>query len=183
MSVMNASLQVSPVTGDVTPYYVAMQPLTRGTTTTEYVSTSCTYVPSTGVLNATASSARYADLAERYTSDSDYESGTVVVFGGEQEVTISSINHDTRVAGVISTNPAYLMNAENGNCTVALTGRVPCKVLGPVSKGTLLVTSDISGVAMAMIKDLYNPGCVIGKSLEEITENEIKTIEVVVGRL
>ena len=128
--------------------------------------------------------AQYADLAENYTSDCDVKPGDVVVFGGTSEITKSSISHDDRVAGIVSTDPAYLMNSnlEDG-VAVALQGRVPCRVLGPVSKGQNVVASSIPGVAQALDKTQYSPGCVIGKSLEDHLENEIKTIEVVVGRL
>jgi hypothetical protein len=131
---------------------------------------------------ATATSALYADLAENYTADQDYAPGTVVVFGGEKEVTTTTITHDTRVAGVISTNPGYLMNAGSKGLPVAFTGRVPCQVRGPVSKGTVLVTSHIPGVAEAINFSMFRPGCVLGKSLEDIATNDVKTIEVVVGR-
>ena len=128
--------------------------------------------------------AQYADLAENYASDCEVKSGDVVVFGGDAEITKSSISHDDRIAGIVSTNPAYLMNAnlEDG-VAVALQGRVPCKVLGPVTKGQNVVASSIPGVAQALDRTQYSPGCVIGKSLEDITTDEIKTIEVVVGRL
>lgn len=182
MSVNQTKLQVFPVTGDVTPYYIAMQPSTTGMTSAEYVSTTCTFSPHNGVLNATATSARYADLAEVFWSDSEYVPGTVVVFGGEKEITITNISHDTRVAGVISTNPAYLMNNDTVGSPVALTGRVPCQVRGPVEKGTVLVSSHIPGVAEALNSSMHRPGCVLGKALEKIDSTDIKTIEVVVGR-
>lgn len=182
MSVNKTTLQVFPVTGDVTPYYIAMQPLTTGLTAAEYVSTTCTFIPQTGVLNATATSARYADLAEVFQADSEYKSGTVVVFGGDKEVTVTDVSHDTRVAGVVSTNPAYLMNNNSSGLPIALTGRVPCQVRGPVNKGTVLVTSTIPGVAEALNDGMFRPGCVVGKSLEQINNTEIKLIEVVVGR-
>lgn len=129
-----------------------------------------------------ASSAKYADLAEVYTSDAEYAPGTVVVFGGTEEVTVTTRSHDTRVAGVVSTNPAYLMNSEATGLPIAFTGRVPCLVNGPVSKGDLLVTSSIPGVAQRIDNSLYNPGCVIGKALGENASNTLTTIEVVVGR-
>ena len=129
-----------------------------------------------------ASSAKYADLAEKYVADTSYRPGTVVVFGGDQEITITNVDHDTRVAGVISTNPAYLMNSESPGLPVALTGRVPCYVLGPVDKGDILVTSQFAGVAQRMIKDRFQPGSVIGKSLGHIGHSEIVVIEIVVGR-
>jgi hypothetical protein len=142
---------------------------------------------SAGNLTATnfigvASSAKYADLAEVYASDKLYEPGTVVIFGGTQEITTTTKTHDTRVAGVISTNPAYLMNSEATGLPVAFTGRVPCRVQGPVTKGAVLVTSAWPGVATTLTDVLFKPGCVLGKALNEITTNEITTIEVVVGR-
>jgi len=129
--------------------------------------------------------ARYADLAENYQADSNYEPGTVLVFGGENEVTISTQSHNTAVAGVVSTNPAHLMNgALDGPNVVALAlqGRVPCLVKGPVIKGTVLVSSDIIGTAEALNTTRFQPGCIIGKSLENIPDDSIKLIEVVVGR-
>jgi len=129
-----------------------------------------------------ASSAKYADLAENYVADAIYMPSVVVVFGGEKEITVSTQSHDTRVAGVISTNPAYLMNSECDGLPVAFTGRVPCMVKGPVNKGDLLVTSIEPGVAQALVSEEFKPGCVFGKSLEQITDSNIATIEVVVGR-
>jgi hypothetical protein len=129
---------------------------------------------------ARATQAQYADLAEKYTADADYAPGTVVVFGGIAEITQSCQTHDTRVAGVISTEPAFLMNAGDQGLPVALTGRVPCQVQGPINKGDLLVTSDLAGTAQRLVD--WKPGCVIGKSLETIQDNVVKTIEIVVGR-
>jgi hypothetical protein len=76
----------------------------------------------------------YADIAERYTSDQQYESGTVVMFGGEQEVTVANIPSTTKVAGIITTEPAQVLNSELENSVaIALVGRVPCKVTGVIS--------------------------------------------------
>ena len=125
--------------------------------------------------------AQYADLAEHYAADADHAPGTVVVFGGAKEITVSNISHDPRVAGVISTNPAYLMNAANAGLPVALTGRVPCQVQGPVAKGDRLVNID-TGVAGRLDPALHEYGCIIGKSLGEIADDSIQTIEIVVGR-
>jgi hypothetical protein len=125
--------------------------------------------------------AKYADLAEHYTADDLYGPGTVVVFGGAKEITVSNISHDPRVAGVISTNPAYLMNAANAGLPVALTGRVPCQVQGPVAKGDRLVNID-TGVAGRLDPALHEYGCIVGKSLGEIADDSIQTIEIVVGR-
>ena len=130
-----------------------------------------------------ATTAQYADLAEIYTSDKNYVPGTVLIFGGDKEVTISTVSHDPRVAGVVSTNPAYLMNSTETGVEVALTGRVPCQVLGPVEKGDRLVSSQWPGIAQRLNSSLYEPGCIIGKALESIDEARVHTIEVVVGRV
>ena len=130
---------------------------------------------------AKATSAQYADLAEIYESDAEYEVGTVVIFGGEKEITVSSMGADTRVAGVISENPAYLMNSEATGQAVALQGKVPCKVVGTINKGDMLVThSQHPGVA----RKTNDPkvGTVIGKALEEYNSTEIGTINIVAGR-
>jgi len=139
---------------------------------------------SAGVITGTSTAARYADLAEKYTSDADYESGTVLVFGGEEEVTICSNKYDKRIAGIVSTDPAYLMNSEGQGATVALLGRVPCKVIGEIRKGDLMVASDTPGHAQAW-RDESNPyiGSVIGKALENKTGAGADVIEVVVGRI
>ena len=133
-------------------------------------------------VHAKATSAQYADLAEVYETDKDYEVGTVVIFGGEKEVTVSSMGADPRVAGVISGEPAYLMNTKSDGQPVALQGKVPCKVVGQISKGDMLVThSQHPGVA----RKGTNPsmGTVIGKALEEYNSTEIGTINIVAGRL
>jgi len=135
---------------------------------------------------AKATSAQYADLAEMYQGDQTYMPGTVVEFGGTHEVTITTVESSTRIAGVVSTNPSYIMNSGLSGLNsvpVALTGRVPCQVLGPVRKGDRLVSSMIPGVAQALDESTYRPGCMIGKSLDDWTESSVKLIEVVVGRL
>jgi hypothetical protein len=138
---------------------------------------------SAGVVTATATSARYADLAEKYTSDLEYSPGTVVVFGGPYEVTESTKSHDSAVAGVVSTDPAYLMNSDlKEGVAVALTGRVPCIVKGPVKKGTVLVTSDVPGAAQAIDPAKFSPGVVIGKALEDLDTSELTLIEIAIGR-
>jgi hypothetical protein len=130
---------------------------------------------------ARATSAQYADLAENYLGDTDYEVGTVVIFGGEKEITTTQLIADTAVAGVISTNPAYLMNSslESGQ-PVALRGRVPVKVTGTVKKGDLLVTSDIAGTAVSVGRDNSHGHAVFAKSLEDKTTNEVQLIEAVI---
>lgn len=129
-----------------------------------------------------STTAKYADLAEIYIADDNYPPGTVVVFGGTKEITVTNTAHDTRVAGVISTNPAYLMNSEVQGLPVALTGRVPCLVQGPINKGEVLVTGLKPGTAQKINPARFQPGCVVGKSIENIPDDELKLIEIVVGR-
>jgi hypothetical protein len=131
---------------------------------------------------ATASSAQYADLAEKYTADAEYAPGTVVHFGGDYEVSQCNQDMCSRVAGVVSTNPAYRMNDEltaEHVAMVALTGRVPCKVIGPVAKGDMMVSA---GNGRARAEANPKLGSVIGKALENFSGSE-GVIEVVVGRL
>jgi hypothetical protein len=143
---------------------------------------------STGYFNtvfAKATSAQYADLAEMYVADANYTPGTVVEFGGTAEVTQSTASHSTRVAGIVSTNPSYLMNATltgDHAVPVALVGRVPCQVVGTIAKGDRLVASEVPGTATALDTTQYQPACIIGKALEDYNSSEIGTIEVAVGR-
>ena len=136
----------------------------------------------TGTLfDGTATQAKYADLAENYQSDQEYEVGTVLSFGGDWEVTQSNKKVDTRIAGVVSTAPAYLMNSEQQGefvIPVALTGRVPCKVQGDIQKGDMLVSA---GNGRARVVETPLMGSVIGKALEDSSGDNI--IEVVVGKL
>jgi hypothetical protein len=125
--------------------------------------------------------ANYADLAEKYVADAEYAPGTVLMFGGDKEVTQCVHDMCSRVAGVVSTNPAYLMNSGlEGEHTVelALTGRVPTKVRGPISKGDLIVSA---GDGHARAETLPRVGTVIGKALEDF-DGDSGVIEVVVGK-
>jgi hypothetical protein len=123
-----------------------------------------------------------ADLAEYYEGDKDYEVGTVLIFGGDKEVTIANKYMDTRVAGVVSNTAAFVMyDACPGyKNLVALQGRVPCKVVGKIRKGDILVTSNIAGVAIASSD--ARVGTVIGKALVNYDSDHIGTIEIAVGR-
>ncbi len=147
--------------------------------------TDLTYNPSTNVLSTTASQANYADLAEYYSADQEYEPGTVLMFGGEQETTIAT-SGTNKVAGVVSTNPAYAMNGallkNEGVITVAvaLQGRVPCRVRGDIKKGDMMISGG-DGVAIPAIEP--GLGTVIGKALENYNSQDEGVIEVVVGRL
>ena len=128
-----------------------------------------------------ATSAEYADLAENYVADRLYEPGTVLDFGGEFEVTVAE-DETRRVAGIVSTNPGYLMNSEcKGKYVVALAleGRVPCKVRGKIRKGDLL-TSGGNGYARPSIDPKI--GTIVGKALEDF-DGPDGVIEVVVCKL
>jgi len=131
---------------------------------------------------ARATSAQYADVAEMYTADHEYEPGTVLVFGGNKEVTVSTFAQDTRVAGVVSTNPAYLMNDRSEGVAVALLGKVPVKVFGQISKGDLLTTD---GQNAGHARKAIDPktGTIIGKALENHSSAGTGMIFVSVGKL
>lgn len=147
------------------------------------IGTSSTYF---NTVFAKSTSAQYADVAERYLADADYPIGTVLIFGGKQEVTQSLVEHDTAIAGTVSHEPAYVMNTgltgENV-VTVALLGRVPIRVIGSIRRGDLLVSSNVPGVATKVNTARYAPGCVIGKALESYDSQQEGVIEAVVGRL
>jgi hypothetical protein len=131
---------------------------------------------------AKATSAQYADLAEVYAADADYAPGTVVTFGGVREVTVSTTINDPRIAGVVSTAPSYIMNSaleSEHTATVALTGRVPTRVTGAVSKGDMMVSA---GDGTARAESNPKIGTVIGKALEDF-DGDLGVIEVVVGRM
>ena len=134
-------------------------------------------------LYGVSTQAKYADLAENYQADVDYAPGTVVVFGGTEEITTTTEFADARVAGAISTNPAHLMNGGLAGTNVvplALRGRVPCNVVGPVQKGDLLVTSKTPGFAQSVGTDRLYSLSVFAKALETDLSNGEKVIEVVI---
>ena len=126
--------------------------------------------------------AKYADLSENYAADADYEPATVLDFGGVEEVTLNTQSNSVRVAGVVSTNPAHLMNSHleaTHVVALALSGRVPAKVTGTIRKGDMMV-SDGQGRACACATPAM--GTVIGKALQDF-DGESGVIEIVVGRL
>jgi hypothetical protein len=127
--------------------------------------------------------ATYADLAEYYEGDQEYDPGTVLVFGGEKEVTTTTVINDTRSAGVVTTNPAYVMNNEQTGIKVciALAGRVPVKVVGRVKKGDMLTTAATPGYAVKALSPTL--GAIIGKALEDKDYGEAGVIQVAVGRV
>jgi hypothetical protein len=131
---------------------------------------------------AVSTSAIYSDLAENYLADAEYPPGTVLSFGGHHEVTISDVDHDVTIAGVVSTAPSHLMNAGlvgNHVATIALVGRVPCLVEGPVSKGDMMVSA---GNGRARSETDPKIGSVLGKALENFN-GSLGVIEVVIGRV
>ena len=137
--------------------------------------------------HGTATKALYADLAELYSSDQEYDPGTVLMIGGEAEVTQTTEAFSPEVFGIVSSNPAYLMNSamEGTTVPVALEGRVPCKVIGPVRKGQRLVSSEEPGTARAVSDyekqealDWYR---IVGRAIANKDSEGVELIEVVVG--
>ena len=154
--------------------------LTNANLTTGANSTAGTITGNWTLTAGSRMEATYADLAEYYEADGTYEPGTVLMFGGEKEVTLAE-DGTSKVAGVVSTNPAYVMNSTcPGLLTaVALQGRVPCKVRGNISKGDMLISG---GNGFARPNQFPSMGTVIGKALQDFDGYE-GVIEVAVGRL
>ena len=172
-----ASLDLPLAGGTMTGTLTSLNILPAANTTYNIGSASYGY----NTVYAKATSAQYADVAEIYEADAEYDIGTVVIFGGDKEITVSSLGNDTRVAGVISENPAYLMNNSATGLPVALLGKVKCKVVGVIKKGEMLVThSQHPGVGRSAPDP--SVGAVIGKALEEYDSTEIGTINIVVGK-
>ena len=139
------------------------------------------YNPSTNVIASTASSAQYADVAERFEADAPMEAGSVVMVGGSAEITEINSEMSEDVFGVISDKPAYMMNAGAGSDEshpyVAMTGRTPVRVVGEVTKGQRLVTSSTKGCARAVtLGESITPFNVIGRALESSTDAGIKLV-------
>ena len=132
-------------------------------------------------IHGKSTSAQYADLAEKYVADEEYEVGTVLKIGGDHEVTMCDEDMSTKVVGTVSEHPAVIMNANaQGDhiASVALTGRVPIKVIGPIAKGDMLVSA---GDGKARAEADPKIGSVIGKSLEDYEDGN-GIIEAVVGK-
>ena len=164
-------------------------PITVGSITTPVITTGAAGTGGTITGNWTLTagsklqSTYSADLAEYYEGDREYAVGTVLIFGGDKEVTLSQNYGDHRVAGVVSDTAGYTMN---GACPghknlIALQGRVPCRVVGKIKKGDLIVTSNIPGVGISATGDV-KAGTIIGKSLIDYDSDHIGTVEVAVGR-
>jgi hypothetical protein len=134
--------------------------------------TGLSYNPSTNVLSTTASQAQYADLAEKYTTDQEYEVGTVMMVNTSESSEVTAAMAGNIAVGVISGAPAYLMNADSEGQAVALKGRVPVKVAGAVSKGQAVYVDD-NGVATAS-----NTGSdMVGIALESNGDSGVKLVE------
>jgi hypothetical protein len=162
---------------------VTVGTLTATSITTGGTSTAGTITGTWSLASGSRLQATYADLAEYYEADKEYPVGTVLVFDGDKEVTISNSLADHRIAGVVSDNAAYTMNQDcpGTKVLIALQGRVPCRVVGKIKKGDLMVTSKIQGVAVSVGGDA-KAGTIIGKALENYDSDHIGTIEVAVGR-
>ena len=138
-----------------------------------------------GNLWGLSSSAQYADLAELFLADGKYPVGTVLMIGGDAEVTAAT-NDSRAVVGTVSERPGFLMNdgLEGDNVIpVAYIGRVPCRVEGEIKKGDLLIVSNNAGVACSTsITNSDLLGKFVGKSLED-SDGTKELIEILVGRL
>jgi hypothetical protein len=174
----------APITcSTVTATSIQAQTLTTGGNTTAGTITGRWTLSGTSPDESRLQATYSADLAENYEGDRDYEVGTVLVFGGDKEVTSTNIKNDTRVAGVVSNTAAYTMYEACPGLKnlVALQGRVPCKVVGKIKKGDILVTSGIPGVAAAAHGDV-KVGTVVGKALKDYDSDHIGLLEIAVGR-
>ena len=142
-------------------------------------------ISSYATIHATATAAQYSDLAERYETEDNLQPGDVVNIGGVKEIRLCT-PHEDEVFGVISTNPAFKMNADAGQDSthpyVALAGRVPCKVEGVVAKGARLIPGPTPGVAIATDIENITQFNQIGRALEDKDSDDIGTIEIVVGK-
>lgn len=170
------------MTGDLIMSGANIRPLTNNTQTVGTSSFRFNTMYAT-TFDGTATMAQYADLAERYAVDMQVEAGDVVIFGGEAEITKCSVEADTAVAGIISEKPGVMMNhAAGDNKThpyVALKGKVPCKVVGPVKKGDLLVTSEVLGYGRSVGKNA-EPYTAFARAIEDFngTDKELGVVTV-----
>jgi hypothetical protein len=167
----------------ITASSIQVQLLTTGGNTTPGKITGRWELTGTSPNESRLQSTYSADLAEYYEGDKEYEVGTVLVFGGDKEVTTTNTQGDNRVAGVVSNTAAFAMyeGCPGLKNLVALQGRVPCKVVGKIRKGEMLVTSQIPGVAIAG-GDNIKVGTIVGKALVDYNSDDIGTIEIAVGR-
>jgi hypothetical protein len=172
------------VTGTTTTGTLQSIAITTGSNSTAGTITGDYTLTSGSTLNAT-----YADLAEKYTADKQYEPGTVVLLGGDAEVQAMGSSANPAVAGIVTTNPAQVYNAGlvagEGQFVVelALIGRVPCKVMGPIMPGDLIVSSEMPGFGCAADRETVKPGTIIGKAISGYNGDTPDGVcEVLVGR-
>jgi hypothetical protein len=145
--------------------------------------TAMTIYGANGTISGNQINANYADVAERFHADEVLEAGTVVELGGSAEITKVGVDLSDKVFGVISTNAAYLMNSKAGNDSthppVAMTGRVPVKVIGVINKGDRLVSAG-DGYARAAQPGEATAFNVIGRSLVAKQDSGRGTVEAIV---
>jgi hypothetical protein len=171
-NVWSPLVTAAQITADVGNYYLA----TTGGTINGNLDVTGTLTA--GYINAESATALYAaDIAERYHADSNYLPGTVLIVGGNNEVTLSNKEEDISVAGIVSTEPAYKMNIMAGSDEthpyIALKGKVPCNVIGPVKKGSHLCTSNVPGYAK-MANDKTDTRACFAIALENCAEGLFK---------
>jgi hypothetical protein len=180
-SVSDISANTVTVTGNVTGGNLVSMDTVSATGNID-----CGNLTAAGTVTAANIDSVNADIAEKYLADAAYQPGTVVEIGGAAEITMTVELASTRVVGVVSTAPAVIMNSTATGShvvAVALLGRAPCRVIGPVRRGDLMISSDIPGVAKALLAEQYQPGAVIGKALQENTGSHETVIEILVGKI
>jgi hypothetical protein len=170
LRVDSATLKYNPLSNRLTTGSLVATSLSTGSSSTAGTITGNWSLTSGSRLEAT-----YADLAEKYLTDKEYEVGTVISIGGELEATASSFGD--RAIGVISNNYAYLMNAESEGQPVGLKGRVPVKVVGTIKKGQRLVATDNGCAILATIHQYSD---VFAVALESSNDTSVKLIECVI---
>jgi len=178
------TLSALSVSGTTTTGTLQSTTITTGSSSTAGTITGDYTLTSGSTLNAT-----YADLAEKYLANEDLEPGTVVIMGGPAEVQALGVANCHAVAGIVTTDPAQVYNAGlvagEGEFVVdvALIGRVPCKVMGPIMPGDLIVSSEMPGFGCAADPETVKPGTIIGKAITALSPGGMDgVVEVMVGR-
>ena len=172
----NVASYLPTYTGNIGAWQLTANVITTGSNVTPGTLTGNWTLSSGSRFNAT-----YADLAERFESDTAYEPGTVVEMGGDKEITAVTEELSENVFGVVSSTAAYLMNAAAGDDSthppIAVGGRVQVKVIGKVKKGERLVASGLKGIARAAKKGEATAFNIIGRSLENKTTDGTGVVE------
>jgi len=127
-------------------------------------------------------------ITEEFIAEQEYELGTIVDFAGSHEVRITLTEYSSRVAGVITSDTnnslneeAFITPTDGTVVTMVIAGRAMCKVKGVIGKGDLLVSSNEKGVACRLDPQKYTPGCILGKSLENNDQSDIRLVQIIVG--